>query len=199
VPRTTEEHSIQMRRRILEGAERAFAANGYRSASVPEIASEADVSVGLIYRYFESKQELFLAVCQAATEQKIDELAVALSRIEDPRERIRVAVDLFVQSLVDEGWGAIVVQAWAEAESQPRLRDLLQRLTEQQRGFAAMFMREAIARGEARAEIDVATFSLGASLLLSGTIARQAEYGERFDPEAVAEAIIVMLSAPIRG
>jgi AcrR family transcriptional regulator len=199
VPRTTEEHSIQMRRRILEGAERAFAANGYRSASVPEIASEADVSVGLIYRYFESKQELFLAVCQAATEQKIDELAVALSRIEDPRERVRVAVDLFVRSLVDEGWGAIVVQAWAEAESQPRLRDLLQRLTEQQRGFAAMFMREAIARGEARAEIDVATFSLGASLLLSGTIARQAEYGERFDPEAVAEAIIVMLSAPIRG
>jgi hypothetical protein len=62
-----------------------------------------------------------------------------------------------------------------------------------------MFMREAIARGEARAEIDVATFSLGASLLLSGTIARQAEYGERFDPGAVAEAIIVMLSAPIRG
>lgn len=198
MPKTTEQHAVQMRQRILEGAERAFQAAGYRAASVPDIAAESDVSVGLIYRYFESKQELFLAVCQAATEQKLNELAVALAEIADPRERIRVAVDLFVRSLVDEGWGAIMVQAWAEAENQPRLRDMLQRLTEQQRGFAAMFVREAIARGEAPAEIDVPGFSLGVSMLLSGAIARQAEYGDRFDPEAVEQAIIAMLSAPIR-
>jgi AcrR family transcriptional regulator len=197
MPRTTEQHAAQMRRRILEGAERAFQATGYRSASVPDIAAEADVSVGLIYRYFESKQELFLAVCQAATEQKLDELAVALSEISDPAERIRVAVRLFVRSFVDEGWGAIIVQAWAEAENQPRLRDMLQRLTEQQRTFAAMFMREAIARREASAELDVGAFSLAVSMLLSGTIARQAEYGERFDPDAVEEAIIAVLSAPL--
>jgi AcrR family transcriptional regulator len=197
MPRSTEQHSSQMRRRILEGAERAFRVSGYRSASVPEIAAEADVSVGLIYRYFESKQELFLAVCQTATEQKLNELAVALSEIADPRERIRVAVELFVRSLVDEGWGAIVVQAWAEAESQPRLREMLQRLTEQQRAFAAMFVREAIARGEAPADMAVPAFSLGVSMLLSGAIARQAEYGDRFEPETVEQAIIAMLSAPI--
>jgi hypothetical protein len=51
----------------------------------------------------------------------------------------------------------------------------------------------------APADIDVPAFGLATSLLLSGTIARQAEYGERFDPEAVAQAIITMLSAPLRS
>jgi AcrR family transcriptional regulator len=199
MPRTSEQHTTQMRRRILEGAERAFGATGYRSASVPDIAAEADVSVGLIYRYFESKQELFLAVCQSATEQKLDELAVSLAQIADPAQRIRLAVNLFVRSLVDEGWGAIMGQAWAEAESQPRLREMLQRLTEQQRAFAAMFVREAIARGEAPVDLDVNAFSLATSMLLSGAIARQAEYGERFDPDAVEQAIFAMLSAPLGG
>ena len=59
---TPAEHAAAVRERILEGAGRAFAGAGFR-ANVPAIAAEAGVSVGLIYRYFDSKEELFLAVC----------------------------------------------------------------------------------------------------------------------------------------
>ena len=192
------EHAHGMRERILAGAKRAFLVSGFRGTSVPAIAGEAGVSVGQIYRYFPSKEELFLSVCQASTEAQMDELAVALGEIGDPRERLRAAVSLFVRSLVEEDWGAIVIHALAEADRNPRLRDMLQRLWDQDRGFAAMFVREAVARGEARADLDVEAISQAAAMLLHGAIVHRAERGAAFDPGLTERAMITLLSASLR-
>src|SRR5207244_5830614 len=169
-------HAAAVRERIVEGASRALAASGFR-ANVPAIAAEAGVSVGLIYRYFPSKEELFLAVCSQQTDAKLDELARTLAGIPDPRARLEAAISVFVTSLEEESWGAIVVHAWAEADRNPRIRDLLQRMFDQERGFAAMFIREAIARGEAAADLDVEGVSLATGMLLHGAIAYPAERG----------------------
>jgi AcrR family transcriptional regulator len=191
-------HAAVMRERILEGAKRAFAGSGFRGAAVPAIAGEAGVSVGLIYRYFPSKEELFLAVCERETQTRLDDLAAALARIPDPRERLAAAVELFVASLVEENWGAIVVHAWPEADRNPRVRDMLQRLFDQQRGFARMFVREAIARGEAPAELDLEAISTAAALLLHGAIAYQAERGGGFDPDVLRRALTAILGTNLR-
>jgi len=191
-------HAAAMREQIMAGAERAFSASGFRGTSVPEIAAEAAVSVGLIYRYFPSKEELFLSVCQASTEAQLNELAASLALIEDPRERLRSVSSHFVASLTDKGWGAIVVHALAEADRNPRLRDMLQRLFDQQRGFAAIFIREAIARGEAAPDLDVDALSLGAGMLLHGAIVHQAERGAGFEPALVERAIVSLLGATLR-
>src|ERR671939_646172 len=92
LPRISPAHAAEVRQRILEGADRAFGAHGFRGASIPEIASEAGVSVGLIYRYFPSKEELFLSVCQARTDSQLDELATVLAEIADPLERLHAAI-----------------------------------------------------------------------------------------------------------
>jgi AcrR family transcriptional regulator len=164
---------------------------------MPTIAAEAGVSVGLIYRYFPSKEELFLAVCARETDAKLDELAVTLARIPDPTDRLGAAVDQFVASL-EGSWGSIVVHAWAEADRNARVRDMLGRLFEQQRGFSALFIREAIARGEAPPELDVEAVSLAAGLLLHGAIAYQAERGGAFDAGLVRRAITTVLAGQLR-
>lgn len=51
-----------VRDRILDGALRLFAQKGYANATMSEIAEEADVSTGNIYRYFGGKRELFRTV-----------------------------------------------------------------------------------------------------------------------------------------
>jgi AcrR family transcriptional regulator len=197
MPRSTVAHAAEVRGRILDGADRGFRARGFRGASIPIIAGEAGVSVGLIYRYFASKEELFLGVCQHRTDTTLNELAATLATIPDPTERLQRAIEYFVSSLVEEGWGAIVTHALAEADHNPRLRDMLIRQTEQERGFAAMFIREAIARGEARPDLDVEAVSLAAALLLQGAIAHQAERGGAFDAAAVTRAITTVLSWPL--
>ena len=198
VPRTDLAHATEMRQRIMDGAHRAFQAGGYHGTSVPAIAAESDVSVGLIYRYFASKEELFLTVCKAQTDQHMSELAMVLAGIDDPLERLRAAIDRFIDSLLDERWGSIVLAAWAETDRNPRVRDLLLRICDQDRGFAAMFVRDAMARGEAPPDTDVEAVSLAAALLLHGTIAHQAEHGARFDADAARRALVTLLGAVLR-
>ena len=193
MPRTSAAHAVEMRERILGGAHRAMLSGGYRGTTMPAIAAEADVSVGLLYRYFDSKEELYLAMCEAVTQAQLDELAVQMSTITDARERLASAVGFFVESLEAERWGPIVTTGWAEADIRPALRDMLRRRCDQIRAFAAMFLREAVARSEVEPEIDIEELSLSIAMLMDGVIAHQAESGDRFDPDLVQRAVIALV------
>ena len=63
------------------------------------------MTVGLIYRYFATKEELFLSVCQSQSDLQLNELAAVLSGIADPHARLDAAVRFFVDSLIEDGWG----------------------------------------------------------------------------------------------
>lgn len=52
------------RNRILDAAQRCFVANGFHAASVSGIAVEAGISQGLMYRYFDNKRAMILALIQ---------------------------------------------------------------------------------------------------------------------------------------
>ena len=198
LPRTSPAHASEMRQRMLDGAYRAMLAGGYRGTTMPAIAAEADVSVGLLYRYFDSKEELYLAMCEGVTQAQLDELAAHLGTIADPRERVAAAVAHFVESLEAEGWGAIVTTGWAEADVRPALRDVLRRRCDQIRSFAAMFLREAMARGEISADVGVEELSLATAMLLDGVIAHHAENGDRFDADLVQRSVNAILDPVMR-
>jgi AcrR family transcriptional regulator len=199
MPRTSAAHATEMRQRILDGAHRAMLAGSYRGTTMPAIAAEADVSVGLLYRYFDSKEELYLAMCEGVTQAQLDELAAQIGQIADPRERLARAVGHFVESLEAERWGAIITTGWAEADVHPALRDLLRRRCDQIRAFATMFLREAVARGEVEPEVDIEELSLAATMLMDGIVAHQAEMGDRFDPALVERSVIALIGRTLRG
>ncbi len=65
-----EEKVQQTRRKIMEYALREFAVNGYSASSVNNMYdSEQGISKGLIYHYFTSKEELFLACVSECFEE----------------------------------------------------------------------------------------------------------------------------------
>jgi AcrR family transcriptional regulator len=198
MPRTSAAHASEMRERILEGAHRAMLAGSYRGTTMPAIAAEADVSVGLLYRYFESKEELYLAMCESVTQAQLVELAVQIGQITDARERLARAVGYFVESLDTEHWGAVVTTGWAEADIKPALRDMLRRRCDQIRAFATMFLREAIARGEIEPDVEVDELSLATTMLMDGVIAHQAEMGDRFDSDLVQRSVIALVGRTLR-
>jgi TetR/AcrR family transcriptional regulator, fatty acid metabolism regulator protein len=57
-PRVGEETGPSRRRRIREAAVHVFARKGYHDARVNDIAKEAGVAHGLVYHYFEGKEQL---------------------------------------------------------------------------------------------------------------------------------------------
>lgn len=63
-PRHGEEVGPSRRRRIREAAVTVFARKGYHDARVSDIAQEAGVAHGLVYHYFEGKENLLQDVFQ---------------------------------------------------------------------------------------------------------------------------------------
>ncbi|MEH6725029.1 MAG: TetR/AcrR family transcriptional regulator [Hyphomicrobiales bacterium] len=57
------------RRAILKAATDEFVAHGFSGASVNEIAAQAAINKRMLYHYFGNKEELFLAVLEAAYER----------------------------------------------------------------------------------------------------------------------------------
>ncbi len=56
-----EEKNQQTRRRILDGALTEFSKQGYGASSVNAICAAQNISKGIIYHYFDTKDDLFLA------------------------------------------------------------------------------------------------------------------------------------------
>ena len=57
------------RQQILEAALKVFAQRGLHGAKMSMIAEEADLSAGQLYRFFESKEELFVTLIRQVAEK----------------------------------------------------------------------------------------------------------------------------------
>ena len=62
-----EEKNQQTKRRIMESALKEFAEQGYGASSVNNICSCEGVSKGIIYHYFQTKDELYLVCVMSAS------------------------------------------------------------------------------------------------------------------------------------
>ncbi len=65
-------------KRILGAARKRFLAEGVDGASLRAIAKDAGTSIGMVYYYFPTKDELFMAVVEQIYEKLLADLAKAL-------------------------------------------------------------------------------------------------------------------------
>ncbi len=190
MPKRSAAHAEAVREQILGGGRRAFAAGGFRGTSVPSIAAEAGVSVGLIYRYFSSKEGLFLELCLSGTPDELAELAQAIAVIDDPVQRLSVAIGSYFDALFHTIGAPLVLQALAASPGDPRIREMLRRRGDDLRGFSAAFIADAVRRGELAADADVAELAAVTTMLLDGALVAVAEEGDAMDREAVRDRIV---------
>ncbi len=79
------------RDRILSAAQACFIEHGFHSASMASIAATAEMSAGLIYRYFSSKNEIIVAII----ERQLALLRAEITELEGPCDLAEVLADNF--------------------------------------------------------------------------------------------------------
>ena len=77
------------REAILRAATHVFARGGYFNSKVADIAREAGVADGTVYLYFKSKEEILRSIFERNTTEAVAAGREELSKIEDPREKLR--------------------------------------------------------------------------------------------------------------
>ena len=97
------EHNQRMRderrEKILHHSLRLFATKGLYATKISDIAAEVQMSQGLLYHYFRSKEEIFTELIREAFE-KMNTAAYMLEELPlTPREKIRMAIVQLLRSI----------------------------------------------------------------------------------------------------
>ena len=90
-----------MKERILKAAEEVFSEKGYYNTKVYQIAEAAGVSVGTIYRFYESKEELYADVIRTKLKELEEKVSRAI-RGREPEEALRAYIETVVDFFEDE-------------------------------------------------------------------------------------------------
>jgi AcrR family transcriptional regulator len=83
------EKKAKSRRRILDAARDVFFRDGFMAANLDEVAERAGVAKGTLYRYFESKADLYVAVLSENGKVFTDRLGEAAVGSQSALERLR--------------------------------------------------------------------------------------------------------------
>jgi AcrR family transcriptional regulator len=183
VPRVSEQHLAARRQQILDAAGACFVRNGFHTTSMQDVITEAGLSVGAVYRYFRSKNEIIEAIADSYSQQ----IGAVLETVTADPERplidvMRAAFEVMDANVGPDGALRIAVQVWAESVRDERVAAIANRLIQRFRDVFIGVAKDAIARGELPAKTDpmaagAALFALalgyGLQKLLTASPARE--------------------------
>lgn len=97
------------RRQLLDAAVKVMGQKGFHQMSMQDLASEAKVSVGLIYKYFGGKEDLLLATIVRIQDAFRDQLAPVMAAAgDDAAAQLTAGIRRYIE-IVDENLDAVVL------------------------------------------------------------------------------------------
>src|SRR5262249_12267035 len=170
--------------RMLDTAARLFGARRFHEVRMDDVAAEAGVSKGTLYRYFRDKDEMYLALLGRASDQLVQLLRGRVAEADGARGGLVAIVDSVITFF----------------DAQPHLFDLIQRAEALQgpgeafpwqpvRDEGVRLVGEVFRDGQTRGEFVVRDAELAALMLLGGMRA-VVRFGKRPRPVNLAERIV---------
>lgn len=121
--------SEQRRLQIMDAAMTCFARRGFHQATMQDISQAAGISVGLIYRYFQSKEDVIATMASEHMRELQRKLHEAKS-IENLFEALEHVVWCDQQEFEADVEASFVVDLFAESARNPQVRGLVTQIQE---------------------------------------------------------------------
>ena len=152
-----ERQKADREQRILKAAVTRFRAEGYRSVRIEDLADTAEVSVGTVYNYYQTKGDILIATVAMEVEEVLEAGAALVA---DPPRGVDRALLTLIHGYFDHSLEYLSKEMWRmamalsiEAPGTPngaRYSDLDRRLSAQVTDLIAALQ----ARGEVRGDLD---------------------------------------------
>ncbi len=103
------------RQRITAAARKLFDAKGFHSTTTAELATEAGVSIGQIYRLFESKENVVLALVEENAKARVAEMHTIFEAVERGERSVFAAIKAIAKVSIFKSDGGLSFEILAEA------------------------------------------------------------------------------------
>ena len=87
---------------IRSAALTLFAEKGYQATSLRDIGAAVGVHAGSLYNHISSKDELLFSLLCDSISDRLEALRQATQAVDDPLERLRVAIDIVIRHRFEE-------------------------------------------------------------------------------------------------
>ena len=170
MPRVSAEHLTARRQQILDAARACFLRNGFHQTSMQDVIKEANLSVGAVYRYFPSKNDLITALA----EQVIDQITAMFGELvsSDPPPSLAMAMQRATDFVTDQtgpdGTMRMALQIWSEAMYDPTLAAFVAQVYARIRTILDRFAERAIESGALPAGTEPQTVAVVLFSLMPG-------------------------------
>ena len=189
---------VQRRRRqVLQAATRLMQESGFHSMSVQSVADQANVSVGLIYKYFGNKEDILRAVIVDILEDFRDRVPAAMQEAgDDPVERFSRGFRVFCE-VVDAKRDATILTYRESKTLSPEGRRQIMHLELQTTEPIRQAVRDGVAAG-AFNQVDVDLVVHNTLLVAHGWALKHWHLRKRFTLEEYIDAQLDLLLASMR-
>ncbi|SNY05838.1 TetR/AcrR family transcriptional regulator [Paractinoplanes atraurantiacus] len=155
MPRVSEEHLNARRQQILEAARACFVTKGLHNTSMQDLIKEAGLSVGAVYRYFKSKDEIIAAIAETVTSGILQHIHAVAARRLPLAESMEAVLEAIEAQMGPGGTLPIALQVWAEASIDPAIAAIAHERYTTLRKALQVLVEHAVESGELPAGTDV--------------------------------------------
>jgi AcrR family transcriptional regulator len=170
------------RKKLLAAAYRVFARQGFESARIEDIATEAGYTRGAFYANFKTKEDLFFALLEQEAGRHIERLRASLERCTDDEQRLTAFRDFYTERAGDRQWTVLVLEFKLYAIRHARLRAKLAEAHRIRRALALRPLEGVIPRLREDCE-GVGVRKVGLEAALTGLVLEHA-----YDPKRISES-----------
>ena len=193
-PKVTEAYREATRNEIIRAARKVFAKKGYYAASMDEIVAESRLSKGALYGYFDSKEELFLAVRASVVEFDLERVLAAMPPTMSATDKLVKVGEMAILATgrLDRDMLRVSYEFWTSAPRIKKLQRYYNELYHRNHRLLVELLRDGMSHGEIRTDLDpeALAWSLLAVVDGLGLHAASLELGVDYDWGAVQRAFI---------
>jgi AcrR family transcriptional regulator len=183
MPKVSAEHKEAVRDRLLEATRRCLTRKGYEGTTVRDIAAEAGVSIGTLYNYFASKEDLIEALSEHV-------LGADLTQLDESSDLIAILRD-FVFERPDAGAAVLAqLRGRVSKDANPAVARFNDYIVE---SFLPL-VKAAQASGSVRSDLDTEALIELVDLLWDGMTRRHAGRTFRTNYERVGAVAVQLLT-----
>lgn len=182
----SEEEITKRQWQIIEAAVKVFSEKGFGQSRTSEIAKEADVAEGTIFRYYKTKQDLLMGLILPIIVKFFRPLVIksaeAIIKNEKHKSLDEVIKDLFIDrlTLIEKNF-PLIKTVFVEAMYHPELLETIQRdISPKVIPFINAFVEGNIEKGNFRDDIDSNVITRTMISMLMGYIALTGMFPEFF-------------------